>query len=346
MDPLTQGAVGAAFAQSASRPAKVAAAALVGALAGMAPDLDALINSRTDPLLYLEYHRQFTHALVFIPFGAALCAGVLHPFVRRWLTFRQSLLCCLLGYGSHGLLDACTSYGTQLLWPFTDLRVAWNNVSVIDPLFTLPVLLLVGLAAWRRRPGLARWALVWGVGYLLLGVAQHHRALAAGAELAAARGHQPERLTAKPGFGNLLVWKIIYEQGGRYHVDAIRTGLSLRVFPGESVPRLDLERHFPWLAPDSQQLRDVARFRWFSDDFLAPDPQRPHGIIDVRYSMLPNEIDGLWGIALEPQAPPGAHVDFYTSRADVGDRGARLMAMIRGEGSVPLDGFKSPAGSD
>ena len=59
-------------------------AGLLGALAGMAPDLDVLIRSSTDPLLFLEYHRQFTHSLAFIPIGAALCTAILYPFVRKW----------------------------------------------------------------------------------------------------------------------------------------------------------------------------------------------------------------------------------------------------------------------
>ena len=75
MDPLSQAAIGAAAAQSFSRKADLFRVGVVGALAGMAPDLDVLIRSSTDPLLQLEYHRQFTHSLIFIPFGAALCAA-------------------------------------------------------------------------------------------------------------------------------------------------------------------------------------------------------------------------------------------------------------------------------
>ena len=61
MDPLSQAAIGAAAAQSGSRASTLRHALWIGALAGMAPDLDVLIQSNTDPLLALEYHRQFTH---------------------------------------------------------------------------------------------------------------------------------------------------------------------------------------------------------------------------------------------------------------------------------------------
>jgi inner membrane protein len=70
------------------------------------------------------------------------------------------------------LLDACTTYGTQLLWPFTDARFAWNTVSVIDPLFTLPILALVITAGLRKRPLFARLALAWALIYLSMGLVQ------------------------------------------------------------------------------------------------------------------------------------------------------------------------------
>ena len=83
MDPLTQGLAGAALPQAAARRGAVAIAGLLGFLAGMTPDLDVLIRSSEDPLLFLEYHRQFTHSLVFIPVGGALCALLLHPLLGR-----------------------------------------------------------------------------------------------------------------------------------------------------------------------------------------------------------------------------------------------------------------------
>src|SRR5690606_36976378 len=101
--------------------------------------------------LFMEYHRHFTHSLAFVPVGALVCAALLHRIVRGRLSFGRTYLFCLLGYGSHGLLDACTTSGTQLLWPFSGVRVAWSVVAVFDPLFTAPVLALVLLAAARRR---------------------------------------------------------------------------------------------------------------------------------------------------------------------------------------------------
>ena len=74
MDLLTQGLVGSAVAQSFCRPKAQRRVALYGAIAGMAPDLDALISSSADPLLNLDYHRHFSHSLAFIPVGASIVA--------------------------------------------------------------------------------------------------------------------------------------------------------------------------------------------------------------------------------------------------------------------------------
>jgi len=295
----------------------------------MAPDLDVLIQSPDDPLLFLEYHRQFTHALIFIPAGGLICAAVFHRlFARRYLSFRQVWLWCTLGYATHGLLDACTSYGTQLLWPFSDVRIAWNNVSVVDPAFTIPLLLLMVVGLVSRKRAYTRIGLAWAIFYLILGVMQRDRAEAVGANLARARGHEPVRLEARPGFAHLLLWKIVYDTGHEFHVDAVRMGITPRIFPGRSIDKLNLDRQFPWLDPDSQQAKDIERFRWFSDRYLAVDPRHNDLIVDIRYSLLPNEIDALWGIRLSRNAGKHRHVDFITNREASRDRLKRLLEML------------------
>ena len=332
MDPVSQATIGALAPASVFDPRKARAAALLGGVAGLAPDVDVFVSSPVDSLLFLEYHRQFTHALLFVPVGAAVVALAGHWLVRRQLRPWQSYLACLLGYATHGLLDACTSYGTQLFWPFADVRVAWNNVSVVDPLFTAPVLALVVASLLCRRRTLAWAALAWGVAYLAFGAVQNQRAENAGAALAAARGHAPARLAAKPGFANLLLWKTVYEHRGRYYVDAVRTGFHVAACPGASVPVLNAPRDLPWLDANSQQARDVERFRWFSADYVALDPAAPYRVIDIRYSMVPNRMDPLWGIELRPSAAPAEHARFVADRRIEGDEYAALLRLLRGTG--------------
>ena len=330
MDPLSQGVLGAAAPQSVATPKHIRIAALFGFLAGMAPDLDVLIRSGTDPLLFLEYHRQFTHALIFIPVGGSLCGWLLYQLFgkRRGLSLRHSVVYSTLGYATHGLLDACTTYGTQLLWPFSDARFSWNAVSVIDPLFTLPILLLILLSVTRRSTSLARIALVWAVTYPAIGLVQRDRAEEIGWELARSRGHEPVRMEVKPSFANLVLWKVVYEHDGHYYVDAVRVLADSKVYPGDSVPKLDPARDFPWLDRNSQQARDIERFRWFSNDYVARQPGHPNRVTDIRYSMLPNQVAGLWSIELTPEAGNGDHAQFVATRNASREVTDRFRAML------------------
>lgn len=314
MDPLSQGALGASLAQSGGHSTKIKQASILGCFGGLAPDLDILIFSTTDPLLFLEFHRQFTHSLFFIPIGALIVAAVIHKIFGKGLRFRETYFFCLLGYATHGMLDACTTYGTQLLWPLTNERFAWNNISIIDPILTIPILALVIAGVIKKQPWCGRVAFIWAVSYLGFGLIQRDRAEAAGYALAAERGHVPVRLEAKPGFANLLLWKTVYETEQYFHVDAVRVTTTNRYFPGAQATKLDVAQHFSWLDPQSQQAIDIERFRWFSNDYLALDPVVPNRIIDVRYSVVPNEIDALWGIEISPEKPIDAHVTWISSR--------------------------------
>lgn len=330
MDPLSHAVIAAS---AAARPAAAASTLpsrlLAAGLAALVPDLDVLIRSSTDPLLTLEYHRQFTHALAFVPFGALVCALLVFRIVRGKLGFGQTYVACLVGYATHPLLDAFTTYGTELLWPFSDVRIAWSTIAVADFLFTGPVVLLVALAVAKRRARYAQFAAIWAALYLAFGGLQAARATGAGAALAASRGNVPARLEAIPAlFSSLVLWKIVYEHDGRYYVDAVRTGFATSSMPGESAAKLDVARHFPWLDSTDQQALDVERFRRVAGDLLAVREEAPNRVVDLRYSLVPNEISGFWAIVLDSSAAPDAHVGFVATRENARRDALRLLAIL------------------
>jgi len=314
MDPLSQGTVGAAFAQSTANKKNIFKISVIGFLAGLAPDLDILIQSSTDPILFLEYHRQFTHSLLFIPLGSLIIALLIFQLVKNSMRFRTVYFASLLGYATHGLLDACTSYGTQLFWPFSNERVTWNNISIVDPLFTIPVLILIGIAIKTKKKVFSFFSIGWIVFYLFLGFVQYERALTVANELANERGHNPERLTLKPSFGNLILWKSIYQHNETFYVDAIRTAQSSTWCLGESIRVFDYQYHLPNLEEESQQKKDIERFRWFSQDYLGYDKER-NIVTDVRYSMIPNQISPMWGLVIDSSRGTNEHAIWWTSRS-------------------------------
>ena len=313
MDPVSQGTVGAAFAQSSANKSNIVKVGFIGFLAGLAPDLDILIRSESDPILFLEYHRQFTHSLFFIPFGSLIVSLLIFPFVNGSMTIKTVYIASFLGYATHGLLDACTSYGTLLFWPFSDERVTWNNISIVDPIFTIPILILLGIAIKTKKRIFSFFAIGWVIFYLSLGFFQYERTLSAAFKLADSRGHNPERMTLKPSFGNLILWKSIYQHEDTFYVDAIRSVQSITWCLGDSIRIFDYENHLPNLDKESQQSKDIERFRWFSQNYLGYDKEKSL-ITDIRYSMIPNQITPMWGLLIDDQIGLNEHAVWWTSR--------------------------------
>lgn len=330
MDILTQGLAGAVIASGIAKPQQVRVAAAIGFFAGLLADADVLIRSSDDALLFLDFHRHFTHALLFIPIGGLIAALIAWPFARRRLAFPAIYLFALLGYFPSGLIDACTSYGTSLLWPFSDARVAWNVISIVDPIFTLILIAGLSLTLKKRSALPVRSAVVLALLYLLFGMAQRDRAETAARTLAASRGHEVGRIVVHPSLGNVLLWRSIYSSEGHYHVDGVRVGLLAPpiVYGGGSLPHLSVG-NFPEAKAGSVLARDIERFTHFSDGFVARHPERPDVLGDVRYALLPNSTLPLWGIRFDP-ARQDEHVAFVTFRQHDGAARRAFMDMLLG----------------
>jgi inner membrane protein len=326
LDILTHGLLGGILAQSLAKKDRVLVAGAAGFVGGILADLDILVRSSEDPLLNLEVHRSFTHWLLFIPVGGLVAALFLWPVFRRKLRFRQLLSFTTAGYATHALLDACTSYGTQLFGPFSGNPVAWNLISVIDPVATLILLLGFGFALARWRAGAARFGLALMLGYLTLGGLQHDRVRDQVEFIAASQGHVPERLVVKPTLGNLVLWRTLYEHEGHYYVNAIRAGFGTEVIPGDRISALDYQQAFSQLDTDSRLYRDIERFHRFASGYLVWHPEHPGVIGDVRYAMLPDEVAPIWGIRLpaDSQSVEGSITFEHFRRTDAVTRQAFL----------------------
>ena len=81
MDPISQGVLGASFAGVLSNSKKLRLASLCGCIGGLAPDLDVIIKSNSDPLLSLEFHRHFTHSIFFVPIGGLITCLLIYFFI-------------------------------------------------------------------------------------------------------------------------------------------------------------------------------------------------------------------------------------------------------------------------
>lgn len=318
MDPISQGIFGVSLAQTFSKSKNIRAATFAGIVGGMLADVDVFIKSSQDPLLNLEFHRHFTHSITFIPIGGLMAALLCFPFLRKHLSRLQLYLFATLGYATAGFLDTCTTYGTHLLWPFNDERLAWSVISIIDPLFSLPLILLCSIACIKRSKTLGLTGFLYACLYLSHGYLQHNRALNATYEVAISRGHLPTRIAAHPSIGNQLLWRGIYQHRNRMYVDGYNIGLffqetlhhegeSAPLLPSDAAPTFSIEE-------DSVIARDIARFQKFSDDWVnLPQGAPPYLLGDLRYATFPNSLQPLWGITVDP-SQPDQHASFGTYR--------------------------------
>lgn len=297
MDPITHVLLGASLGYAAFGQKLGRTAAAASGLAAFAPDADVFIRSATDPLLTIEYHRGFTHSLVFAPVGAAIVASV-WLIRKRWQPQALTLwLCCLLAYVSHCLLDAATSYGTQLFWPFSNARAGWDLISIVDPIFTLALLFGLTLALVLKQSRFAAIASGLAGIYLALGGVQHARAVATQKELAARRGHTIERFEVMPSLANNLVWRALYVHDGKIYSDRIRVGWfsGATVVEGWALP-LVTESDLTAGERARNQRRSFARFNWFSESWVARSPNDDSVLGDMRYSLATEAFDPIWGI--------------------------------------------------
>ncbi len=346
VDPLTHTLLGGTLGFAVYGRTLGRTAAAVGALAALLPDADVFIRSDLDPLFAVEMHRGFSHSLFFAPVGALIAAA---PFLfsKNHVGHRQKLwACALAAYVSHCLLDAATSYGTHLLWPFSDLRVAWDIISVVDPLVTIPLLLGLGWVLFRKRVAGAGVALGIVGAYLCLGIVQHGRAMSVQAELARSRGHQPERRQVMPTLGNLLVWRALYLHEGRIFSDRVRVGVTggATVFEGWSLRVVEDADLTPQEKAVSAERDSFARFQHFSDGWVARSPDDSTLLADMRYSLSAEAFDPIWGIrfGLAGNADAVAWVNRSADRrVDAGGMWAEIVG--RDSRYVPVVGIAANA---
>ncbi len=197
MDPVTHAAAGVALSQFVPAPSR-GWAALAGIFFAVLPDLDyvVILSSR---LAYLKHHRGFTHSLMALVLFVFLFAGLGRLLGGpRW--FRPLVLIGFLVLGSHLFLDWTTSYGTQLLLPFSRAKLSLDWVFIIDPYLT-GLLLVAALAVfwssgWGRPLGAACLGLAGA--YILLCGFHHHQALNLAHQVFRPQTQEEDKLAALP----------------------------------------------------------------------------------------------------------------------------------------------------
>ena len=337
MDPLTQGLLGAATAELGFRQRIGPRATLMAFGAAMTPDLDLLagrvLRIAAGPPDYdalIHIHRGPTHSLFMVPF-IALAIALLWWLVRRLTRSRRRrkmetqklpdggapeapflllYACIFVAVLTHGLLDWCTSFGTQILWPFSRQRFALDIMPILDIFYT-PILLLTVLGCWlvrKIRPAARRGTLAVGwLGFILsmcyigAGRLAHDRA-ASLARSMTDRKANILRVDAYPAVGSILLWRGLVEcddhwTAWRIHLLAPTASEGARSTTVRKLPENEWIRR-------ARTLRRVKDFEWFCMGRARPEYTFTGGrhvveFQDMRYGFTPEGIRSHWSLRVE-----------------------------------------------
>ena len=312
MDSLTQIVLGGAVAAAIAPARHRRAALLAGAALGTLPDLDSfLIKPFTDnPVTLMTVHRSFSHSLLVLPFVGWLVwwlfkrrGGRVADSPTRWFWAMQAALL------THPLLDAFTVYGTQLWWPLPVQPTSWSTVFIIDPGYTLWLLLACGFAWWAAERASAQRALVGALvlssAYLGWSLAAKHIVDRDAARSLAAMGLADAPRLSTPMPLNTLLWRVIvmtpdgYLEGQR-SVVADTGPMTFQRFESD-VAALTAAREVP----------AVKQLQWFNRGFMRAQttPEGTLVLSDLRMGTAPSysfefevarRVDGSWQ-AVPPQ---------------------------------------------
>ena len=156
MDSITQAALGAAIGQEVLGKKIGNKGAVLGAIIATIPDLDIILFPFLSSLERLSMHRGFSHSILFSVLFSFILAWLLSK--RKWMkevSYCRSVIFSFLCLFTHIILDAFTSYGTLLYLPFSDDRVGFDSINVVDPVYTVPLLIGLLCTLWFYRKSTA-----------------------------------------------------------------------------------------------------------------------------------------------------------------------------------------------
>ena len=293
MDSITQIVLGAACGEIALGKKIGNKAILFGAIGGTIPDLDVLIGKLfyTNEIDSLAFHRGIMHSIPFAIVGA-LIFGFLsykvydYGYLRRGTTsLKDWIWLFFLSILTHPILDSFTPYGTQLFLPFSDYRVAFNNIAVVDPVYTLPLLLCVSITMFFNRKNSKRKT--WTKAGLYLSSA--YMIFTIGNKLYVDHFFKTSfnqakinysRFSAQPTILNNFLWYAVAETDKNYTVS------FYSIFDDINTPPnfINIPKNHKLLDVDHQ---DIKTLRWFSNEFYTLSILNNKIIYkDLRYPLL------------------------------------------------------------
>lgn len=270
MDSLTQAVLGASITGAMLGRHHGRKAVIAGAVLATLPDLDVFIRY-ADPISSMTYHRGMSHSLfVLTAFSLFLCAlwRAVKPDKRYGVTWL--FLAIWLALVTHPILDSFTSFGTQLWWPLTPTPASWSSIFIIDPLYTIPLIIgsfaALFMGVGPRTQKLLNWGLILSTLYLGWTFGAKHWAQEKALEQLAQRGAPSAQVYSTPTPFNSLLWRVMTRDDNK-QCEMIVSLLDQQ--PSESIC-LDHNHYLLQAVPPSEQ---IDRLRWFTGDWVRFDVQ-------------------------------------------------------------------------
>jgi len=238
-------------------------------------------------------------------------------------SYREWAFLFIASIFTHPILDAFTAYGTQLFLPFSDYRVALNTISVADPLYTIPFLFCLIVAAVMSRSSSKRtlWTLA-GITissfYLIITVWNRQRLNGVVERTASAHNLSIDRCMAAPTIFNNLLWHTAIETPDAYH-----HGLYSFLDENDYVTQLTRVEKYHERAAPIEGTRGMDILQWFTNDYYTVEMDADTIVIhDLRYGTAGKPIDGepqyIFSFTAKPQADGTYYFEELRNRPDDG----------------------------
>lgn len=267
MDFVTQVTLGAAVGQATMHRELENKAVLWGMLGGALPDLDVLAYPLLDPVAQLAWHRGISHGILLTVLLSPLLGWLIARVHAGRITIEKTSLFVFLALGSHILIDLFTTYGTQVFAPFDDTPHSFNTLFIIDPLYTLPLLLflLLSLLPGEARARMFRNAagLIFSSAYVIVALLLKFSTLGAFERALEAQKITPQRIMTTATPFNTLLWRCVAETGDGFHIGYRSVFDSREHITFWYVPRNDA------LLAEFEGQRALETLRWFSDGWYS-----------------------------------------------------------------------------
>ena len=300
MDSLTQIVLGAACGEIALGKKIGNKALLFGAIGGTIPDLDVFIGKflYNNEIQAMAFHRGFMHSILFAILGSILFGWITYRLYNtgkriETTTLRNWIWLFFLSIFTHPLLDCFTPYGTQLFAPFSDYRVAFNNISVVDPLYTVPFLLsLIIMMFFNRNRTRRTWWLKAGIyissAYMVFTIINKFYIDSVFKRSFENANISYHRFSAQPTILNNILWYAVAESDTQYHL----AFYSLLDKSSTSEKIITVDKNHDLIDMNDTNLKTLA---WFSNGYYNISRREKVGTykyVDLRYPMLnPDDIN-------------------------------------------------------